>query len=152
VLDDGAPLELSAEEIIVNQSPSAGWTVASDGAETVALDLELNADLRRRGLVREIVRDIQEARKNAGFDVSDRIELHWQVGGGAEPAEAMTAHAGEVAAEVLATTFMHGRPADAPEVDVEGVIPPGVAATADGWAVAVDADLGLVVWLRRARA
>jgi isoleucyl-tRNA synthetase len=152
VLDDGSHLELSAEEIIVNQSPSAGWTVASDGAETVALDLELSADLRRRGLVREIVRDIQEARKNAGFDVSDRIELHWQVGGGAEPAEAMTAHAEEVAAEVLATTFTHGRPADAPEVDVEGVIPPGAAATPDGWAVAVDADLGLVVWLRRARA
>ena len=149
ILGDGSPEQLSAEEIIVNQSPSAGWTVASDGAETVALDLELTTDLRRRGLVREIVRDIQEARKNAGFDVSDRIELHWQVGGSPEPAEAITAHADEIAAEVLATSFTRGRPADAPEVDVEGVTPAGVSATPDGWAVAVDADLGLILWLRR---
>ncbi len=148
VVLDGSPVRLTAAEIIVNQSPSAGWTVASDGAETVALDLELTVDLRRRGLVREIVRDIQEARKNAGFDVSDRIELHWQVGGKPEPAEAITAHADEIAAEVLATTFTHGRPADAPEVDVEGAIPPGASATPDGWAVAIDAELGLILWLR----
>ena len=101
---DGAEYELGAADVIVNQSPAAGWTVASDGPETVALDLELTADLRRRGHVREVVRDVQEARKNAGFDVSDRIELHWMVGGSPDPAEAIEAHADEIAAEVLATT------------------------------------------------
>ena len=152
LLDDGSSTELlGADEIVVNQSPSAGWTVATDGAETVALDLELSADLRRRGLVREIVRDIQEARKNAGFEVSDRIELHWQVGGAPEPADAITAHAGEVAAEVLAVSLTHGRPVDAPEVDVEGVV--GAERTTEpakpgGWAVATDTELGLVLWLR----
>ena len=132
---DGTEYELEAADVIVNQSPAVGWTVASDGPETVALDLELTADLRRRGHVREVVRDIQEARKNAGFDVSDRIELHWTVGGSPDPGEAIEAHADEIAAEVLATTLVHGRPGD----EADG-----------GWATAEDADLGLAVWLRRA--
>ena len=132
---DGVEYELGAADVIVNQSPAAGWTVASDGPETVALDLELTADLRRRGHVREVVRDVQEARKNAGFDVSDRIELHWMVGGSPDPAEAIEAHADEIAAEVLATTMVHGRPND----EATG-----------GWATAEDPDLGLAVWLRRA--
>ena len=133
---DGTEYELAAADVIVNQSPAAGWTVASDGPETVALDLELTADLRRRGHVREVVRFIQEARKNAGFDVSDRIELRWMVGGSPDPGEAIEAHADELAAEVLATTMGHGRPAD----DATG-----------GWTTAEDAELGLTVWLRRAR-
>ncbi|MEP6852849.1 MAG: class I tRNA ligase family protein, partial [bacterium] len=125
--------ELNAEDIVVNQSPSVGWTVASDGADTVALDLELTPDLRRRGLAREVVRTVQEARKNAGLDVSDRIELRWLVGGSPEPAEAITQHADEMAAEVLATSLEQGAPPDA-----------------DGWSRAADADLGLHLWLRRA--
>ena len=135
VAADGASYELGPADVIVNQSPAAGWTVASDGAETVALDLELTLDLRRRGLVREVVRDIQEARKNAGFDVSDRIELHWMVGGSPDAGEAIEAHADEVAAEVLATTLTNGRPVDE---------------STGGWATAEDTDLGLTIWLRRA--
>jgi isoleucyl-tRNA synthetase len=123
----------TAEELIVNQSPARGWAVTSDGAETVALDLELNAHLRRAGLLREIVRIVQEARKNAGLDVSDRIHLYWQVGGSPEPAEAIEEHASELRAEVLATSLTHGAPADRA-----------------GWATGSDEELGLTYWLRRA--
>ena len=130
---DGERVELGADELIVNQSPSAGWTVASDGAETVALDLELTPQLRRLGLLREIVRTVQEARKGAGFDVTDRIALHWRVGGSPEPAQAITEHAGELAREVLATTLTHGEPE-----------------SGDGWVETHDQELGLTVWLRRA--
>ncbi len=123
----------SAAELIVTQTPASGWAVATEGAETVALDLELTADLRRSGLLREVVRAIQEGRKNAGLEVTDRIELRWQVGGSPEPAEAITEHADELAAEVLATSVEHGAPAD-----------PG------SWYRGGDEGLGLTFWLRRA--
>ena len=106
--------------------------MASDGPETLALDLELTAELRRRGLVRDVVRLVQEARKNAGFDVTDRIALHWRVGGSPEPAEAITEHAAELGTEVLATEVVHGAPQDE-----------------SGWYRGEDVALGLAFWLRR---
>jgi len=78
------------------------------------------------------VRVVQEARKNAGLDVTDRIELWWRVGGSPEPAEAIRTHAEQLAGEVLATTMHEG----APDGDV---------ATFS----AEDDDLGLHLWLRR---
>ncbi len=62
--------------------------MASDAGATVALDLELTPELRRAGLARDAIRLIQEARKNSGLDVADRIELRWpstdaEVAGGA---------------------------------------------------------------------
>ncbi len=132
-LADGSTEHLAAEELIVNQSPSDGWTVASDGPDTVALDLEITPELRRRGLVRDVVRQVQEARKNAGLDVSDRIELRWRVGGSPDPADAILEHADELAAEVLATSLTRGA---APEQD--------------GWFTAADEELGLTLWLRKA--
>ena len=65
----------------MSETPRSGWAVASAGADTVALDLELTHELRLLGLVRDIVRMVQEARKNAGLEVTDRIELWWRVGG-----------------------------------------------------------------------
>jgi len=81
---------------------------------------------------RDLVRIVQEARKNAGLDVTDRIELWWRVGGSPEPAEAIRSHAGQLAAEVLAT-IVHDGP---PEEDVDTFR-------------AEDDDLGLHLWLRR---
>ncbi|MDT4978792.1 MAG: isoleucyl-tRNA synthetase, partial [Pseudonocardiales bacterium] len=101
--------------------------------ETVALDLELTHELRLAGLVRDVVRIVQEARKNAGLDVTDRIELWWRVGGSPEPAEAIRTHADQLAREVLATTVHEGPPDD------------GVETFATQ-----DEELGLHIWLRRA--
>jgi isoleucyl-tRNA synthetase len=129
---DGEELTIDAEDLIINQAPSVGWTVASDGAETVALDLELTAELRRQGLLREIVRTVQEARKAAGLEVTDRIDLYWRVGGSPEPAAAITEHADELAREVLATQVRHEAPPDPA-----------------GWYEEYDEDLGLTFWLRR---
>ncbi len=108
--------------------------MASGGAETVALDLELTHELRLAGLLRDIVRFVQSARKDAGLEVTDRIVLHWQVGGSPEPAEAIWAHAEPLAAEVLATALTEGAPGLA-----EG-----------GWYEVGDEELGLRIWLRRA--
>jgi isoleucyl-tRNA synthetase len=82
--------------------------VVNEQGETVALDLELTPALVRAGLAREVVRLVQEARKGAGFEVSDRIELTWQAGG--ETAESLREHAGLVADEVLAVAMREAEP------------------------------------------
>jgi isoleucyl-tRNA synthetase len=74
--------------------------VASEGGVTVALELEITPELRREGLARELVRMIQDARKEAGLQVTDRIVLGVETSG--EPAEALAAHGEEIAAETLA--------------------------------------------------
>ena len=68
-------MALTPDDVDLAQEVSEGWGVASDGGLTVALDLELTDELRREGQARELVRAIQDARKAAGLDVSDRIEL-----------------------------------------------------------------------------
>ena len=55
--------------------PLDGYEVEAEAGRAVALALELDDELRREGLAREIVHAIQNARKQAGLDVSDRISL-----------------------------------------------------------------------------
>jgi isoleucyl-tRNA synthetase len=124
--------EIAAEELVVSEVPVSGWAVESGGQDTVALDLELTAELRRLGTLRDIVRIVQEARKSAGYEVTDRVELRWQVGGSPEPAEAIREHADELAREVLASTLVEGPPAES-----------------DGYYQDGDTELGLTLWLRR---
>ena len=94
------------------ETPRSGWAVASAGSDTVALDLELTHELRLAGLAREVIRLVQDARKNAGLEVTDRIELWWRGGGSPGPAEAIRAHADQVAREVLAAELHEGAPDD----------------------------------------
>ena len=68
---------LAPDEVIITETPREGWSVASDSGATVALDLEITEELRRAGLARDAIRLIQEARKNSGLDVADRIALRW---------------------------------------------------------------------------
>ncbi|MFD8071370.1 isoleucine--tRNA ligase [Streptomyces sp. NPDC059718] len=109
VLVDGEPVALSTEEVIITETPREGWSVASDSGATVALDLEITPELRRAGLARDVIRLVQEARKNSGLDVADRIALRWAAAD-AELAEALAEHARLVADEVLATDFASGAP------------------------------------------
>jgi isoleucyl-tRNA synthetase len=74
-LADG-PLELDAEEVELRVRAQPGFAVSRDGAEVLALDLALDDDLRRRGLAREVIRHVQDLRKESGLDVSDTIVLH----------------------------------------------------------------------------
>ncbi len=106
VVVDGAGVEVTAEEVLLTETPRQGWAVASDGGETVALDLEVTPALRRAGLAREAVRLVQEARKTSGLRVTDRITLRWEASG--ELADALREHAGLVAGEVLATSYEEG--------------------------------------------
>ena len=106
---EGEPVEISAEELLITEQPREGWTVASEAAETVALDLDITPELQRAGLAREMIRLVQDARKSSGLDVSDRIDLWWSATDTAT-GQALTEHADSSAGEVVARTFAEGRP------------------------------------------
>ncbi len=98
---DGIPTQVFPDEVILSERPRQGWSVINEQGETVALDLEITAELRRAGTAREIIRMIQEHRKSIGLEVSDRISLTWQATG--ETASAIMDHEQLIATEVLAT-------------------------------------------------
>jgi isoleucyl-tRNA synthetase len=68
---------LFPEDIEVIHEDIEGWLVASDGGVTVALDTELDEELRNEGLAREFVNRVQNLRKDAGLEVTDRIRLNF---------------------------------------------------------------------------
>ncbi len=104
---DGAPLDaqISIDDLVVTETPKSGWSVASHSGESVALDLALTPALIQAGLVREVIRAIQEERKNSGFDISDRISVTWNAP--ADTAAAIESAVAAISEEVLATGFTH---------------------------------------------
>jgi isoleucyl-tRNA synthetase len=74
-IDQGPAVTIGPGDVELAREALAGWGVASDGGVTVAVELELTPELEREGFAREIVRIVQDARKAAGLDVSDRIVL-----------------------------------------------------------------------------
>jgi isoleucyl-tRNA synthetase len=128
------PVVIGADDVIVTQAPRAGWAVATDAGETVAVDITITPELRREGLAREVIRLVQEARKNDGLEVTDRIWLRWSTGD-PELAAALTEYAALIAAEVLAVEAGPGT---------------GPAVPAPASWEHVEGDLGLTFWLGRA--
>ncbi len=108
---DGETVTLDESEVIASERPREGWAVANAQGETVALDLTVTDELRRAGAAREVVRLVQDARKNAGLRVSDRIALWWTATD-AQTGAALREHASFVADEVLAVHLDEAKPAD----------------------------------------
>ncbi|GAA3847601.1 isoleucine--tRNA ligase [Streptomyces sedi] len=104
---DGERVTLSPDEVIITETPREGWAVASDTGATVALDLEVTPELRRAGLARDVIRLLQEARKNSGLEVADRIAVRWAAED-QETVRALTDHQALVSSEVLAGDFAEG--------------------------------------------
>ncbi|HEY3758960.1 MAG TPA: isoleucine--tRNA ligase [Solirubrobacteraceae bacterium] len=94
---------LTAQDVILTMRAPEGYSVEREGAHAVALDLTIDDELRRDGRAREIVRAVQNARKNAGLAIEDRIEL-W-LSGDAALIDAASEHAASLAAETLATSL-----------------------------------------------
>jgi isoleucyl-tRNA synthetase len=84
----------------------------------VALELELDEELRREGLAREVVHAVQNARKDAGLAVEDRIEL--ALGGDGELLDAARAFEGYVTGEVLAVGVRYDGDGDGEPTTIEG--------------------------------
>jgi isoleucyl-tRNA synthetase len=136
------PVMIGADDVIVTQTPRAGWAVATDAGETVAVDITISPELRREGLAREVIRLVQEARKNDGLEVTDRIWLRWSTSD-PEVAAALTEHAELIAGEVLAVDFAPGTGPAA------GAQAPAAGAQAPAAWQHVEDDLGLTFWLGR---
>jgi isoleucyl-tRNA synthetase len=100
---DGREHTLSSEEVILTMRPPEGYSVEREGAHAVALDLAIDEELREEGYAREIVHAVQGARKAAGLEVEDRIEL--ALDGDAALTTAATAYRDYVTGETLATGF-----------------------------------------------
>jgi len=109
---------LTPEDLLTAMKPLAGYQVEREGSHAVALELELDAELREEGLAREIVHAVQAARKGAGLDVSDRIVL--MLGGDEGLLAAARAHAGYLAAETLATLVTFDGAESGPGSTIEG--------------------------------
>jgi isoleucyl-tRNA synthetase len=96
----GEPVELSPDDVQLRVRGQEGFAVSRDGGEVVALDLTMNESLRKRGLAREVVRQVQDLRKTSGLEVSDRIKLRL-VG-----LDFIAKHFDFIAREVLATEIL----------------------------------------------
>jgi isoleucyl-tRNA synthetase len=119
----GARERLQPDDLTVHRHARGEVVVRSDGEVVAALDPALTEALRQEGLAREVVSRVQRMRRDAGYQVSDRIEL--VVGGDAAVQEAARRHAGYIAGETLARTLTVGDGAPAAdlvqEVDLDDV-------------------------------
>ncbi len=115
--DDGSVtlggVTLAADEVEIQATPRPGTAVAEDDGLVMVLDTELTPELRAEGDAREIVRAIQDLRREAGLELDDRIVL-WVVG--APPA--VEAHLPAVAADTLADLASGEIPEDAARTTV----------------------------------
>jgi isoleucyl-tRNA synthetase len=74
---DGEDISISNDDVEIISSEITGWVVESEGGITVAIDSELDDNLIQEGLAREFVNRIQNMRKDAGFDVTDKIIINY---------------------------------------------------------------------------
>jgi isoleucyl-tRNA synthetase len=103
VLVDGELVSLAPDDVLVTEVPRTGWVVESQRGVTIALDTQLTPELTAEGIARDVVRSIQQARREADFDVSDRIVA--SVGGGDAVLAAIRAHEDFVKRETLADSL-----------------------------------------------
>ncbi|MEA2417863.1 MAG: isoleucyl-tRNA synthetase, partial [Thermoleophilaceae bacterium] len=116
---DGKEHEIGPDDVQIVLQPLEGYQVERSGTHAVALNLELDEELRRDGLAREVVHAVQAARKTAGLNVEDRIAL--TLGGDEELLAATRAHEDYVAGETLATSVSYdGADGDAARAEIEG--------------------------------
>jgi isoleucyl-tRNA synthetase len=124
---DGREHTLSAEEVILTMRAPEGYSVEREGAHAVALDLAIDDALREEGHAREIVHAVQSARKSAGLEVEDRIEL--ALDGDSTLVRAAEAHGEHISGETLAVELNLGDGAIGPaaewgysdQVQIEGL-------------------------------
>ena len=75
---DGETVELLPTDVIIQSKDIEGWLVANGNGLTVALDIQISPELKEEGLAREFINRIQNLRKDAGFEVTDKIILTYK--------------------------------------------------------------------------
>jgi isoleucyl-tRNA synthetase len=102
----GRSVEITSEKLDIRRNEKANLRILNEGTLTVALDTEVSEELAREGDVRDLVRGVQNARKEAGLEVTDRI--HLCVYGSAPLKQAWELFSDYVAAETLALSMEWG--------------------------------------------
>ncbi len=105
---DGQTYDIQPDEVEVIMEAHGGLTVASEGAYLAALNTEITPELRQEGLARDFVRWVQNARKEAGLEVSDRIRLFYQAP--EDITAAVEAYRDDIMNEVLAVEMTAAAP------------------------------------------
>ncbi len=103
---DGEELTVTREDVEIISTEIAGWVVETEEGVTVAMDTELDDSLIAEGLAREFVNRIQNMRKDAGYDVTDRINIRFD--GSDKLVEAVNTFSDYVSAETLADEITKG--------------------------------------------
>ena len=103
---NGVPVVLSRDDLLIDMAQSEGFETQSDGKVTVVLDKKLTPELIEEGFVRELISKIQTMRKEAGFEVMDRIRLF--VSGNERLEKIIRDNSGTIGRDVLADDFTVG--------------------------------------------
>ena len=111
-------IEIALDDVLVTRAPKAGLVVASEGATVVGLETALTPELVAEGLAREFVSHVQAMRKEADFEVTQRIRV--KVDCGDELKAAIEAHGDYVRNEILAVELGFGGAGGAAEVELNG--------------------------------
>lgn len=114
---DGQTVEIVREDVEIVSEDIPGWTVANDGALTVALDLEITEELKNEGMAREIVKRIQAYRKSSGFEITDHIHVVMSHDDNLQ--KAVEAYHDYICSQVLADKLEFGAPESGEELDFE---------------------------------
>ncbi|HVW28595.1 MAG TPA: isoleucine--tRNA ligase [Polyangiaceae bacterium] len=107
---------LTLDDVILQRGSKGESAVATDGRITVALDTHIDAALEREGIARELVSLLQNARKDAGLEVSDRIAVAWACNDDTVRA-ALEEHRDAISKEVLAVDFREGPATESVEIN-----------------------------------
>jgi isoleucyl-tRNA synthetase len=118
VFIDGHDHELGPDDLQLAMAPLEGYQLEREGSHAVALELTLDEELRREGLAREVVHAVQNVRRVAGLEISDRIVL--TLGGDDELLAAARAHEGYVSGEVLAVQVRYDANGRGDVASIEG--------------------------------
>ena len=103
---NGNNVELTEEDLLIETAQTEGYVSESDGETSVVLDTNLTPELIEEGFVREIISKIQTMRKEAGFEVMDKIVVYAH--GNDKIQDVMKAHEDEIKSEVLADEMVLG--------------------------------------------
>ena len=104
---NGTAVSLTEEDLLIDVSHKEGYVSENDGEVTVVLDTTLSPELIEEGFVREIISKVQTMRKEADFNVTDRIAVYWQAEG--QLRGIFTKYADEIAADTLASEITEGK-------------------------------------------
>lgn len=118
---DGKSIAVTQGDLVIQRTEKPGVTVATESGVTVALETVIPEELKQEGIARELVSKLQNIRKERDYNVSDRVNVKYNLP--EEAAKAVQAFAGYIANEVLvisleADSSLGG--ADAIEVDLNG--------------------------------